>query len=431
MLEIDFIFANQEGHSKVGFRELIIALSKAPHESLFATELIIVLVEHFWDRYFKAIFFRCFIPFIIYFLLTIFYMSKFAVEGIAADAVWDLTFEFFARWIVVALTCYFAYFEVYVCFRDGLSYFTDIFNYLEWSSFFLNLYLVYSTCSVDPEEEGDRTTIRGLCAFAVVLMWLKAFYWMRIFTPTSFYVRLIVETLYDIRYFLILFVFILMTFANALLILSETRDDPLYTNYFSIAFINAVMNQYMLSLGEFDTENFKLDGADPLVWMVFIGTTFITQITFLNMLIAIMGDTFDRVSEVKEQSALVEKVRILADYVVVVKRESIERGDLSRFIVAITPKALGKDEAGTWEGTVTQLKKCIDTSMAQMKQQLNKRVGSVQGEVAAVNARLGSLDDKLNELHGSQQRLPSMEKIERSMRNILGEALNGVPYDGN
>ena len=32
----------------------------------------------------------------------------------------------------------------------------------------------------------------------------------------------------------------------------------------------------------------------------FLGATFITQITFLNMLIAIMGDTFGRVSEVKE-----------------------------------------------------------------------------------------------------------------------------------
>lgn len=36
------------------------------------------------------------------------------------------------------------------------------------------------------------------------------------------------------------------------------------------------------------------------------------------MLIAIMGDTFDRVSEVKMQSALSEKISILADYVIVV-----------------------------------------------------------------------------------------------------------------
>ena len=64
----------------------------------------------------------------------------------------------------------------------------------------------------------------------------------------------------------------------------------------------------MLSLGEFSTDNYGEDAKDSLVWIVFILTTFITQITFLNMLIAIMGDTFARVSEVKEQSALQEKI---------------------------------------------------------------------------------------------------------------------------
>ena len=113
------------------------------------------------------------------------------------------------------------------------------------------------------------------------------------------------------------------------------------------------MNQYLLSLGEFDTENYGSEGGDTLPWIVFIAATFITQITFLNMLIAIMGDTFARVSEAKEQSALSEKIQILADFVIVVRRESIEKGDLNRFIFAITPKNLGQDESSNWEGTVT------------------------------------------------------------------------------
>ena len=53
-------------------------------------------------------------------------------------------------------------------------------------------------------------------------MWLKAFYWLRLFSQTSFYIRLIIETISDIKYFLILFIFILMTFGNALLILDES-----------------------------------------------------------------------------------------------------------------------------------------------------------------------------------------------------------------
>lgn len=55
----------------------------------------------------------------------------------------------------------------------------------------------------------------------------------------------------------------------------------------------------MLSLGEFEVDNFEGDGKDTIIWIIFILTTFITQVTFLNMLIAIMGDTFSRVTESK------------------------------------------------------------------------------------------------------------------------------------
>ena len=51
-------------------------------------------------------------------------------------------------------------------------------------------------------------------------MWIKTFYWMRLFTATSFYIRLIQETLSDIKFFLILFVFILMTFGNTLMVMN-------------------------------------------------------------------------------------------------------------------------------------------------------------------------------------------------------------------
>ena len=53
-------------------------------------------------------------------------------------------------------------------------------------------------------------------------------------------------------------------------------------------------------------------------WVIFCLATLITHVTFLNMLIAIMGDTFARVTETREQSAFAEKIRIMSDYVFVV-----------------------------------------------------------------------------------------------------------------
>ena len=68
--------------------------------------------------------------------------------------------------------------------------------------------------------EEVNTTTRLLVTIAVFIMWIKAFYWMRLFGSTSFYIKLIRETLYDIRYFLILLVAILMSFGNCLLVMN-------------------------------------------------------------------------------------------------------------------------------------------------------------------------------------------------------------------
>ena len=132
-----------------------------------------------------------------------------------------------------------------------------------------------------------------------MFMWAKTFYWMRLFSGTSFYIRLIMETISDIKYFLILFLFIMMCFGSTLLVMNQGRSSEIYSSKFNISFLDAILNQYVLTIGDYDVEAFHEEGGDIILWCFFILTTFLTQITFLNVLIAIMGDTFDRVSEVK------------------------------------------------------------------------------------------------------------------------------------
>ena len=141
----------------------------------------------------------------------------------------------------------------------------------------------------------------NVTALAMFFMWIKAFYWMRLFSMFSNYVRLIRATLWDIKFFMILYFFILLTFANALIILNTGRleSKKLYDDIFSFRVLDAFFNIYLLSLGEFATDNFEGKQQDMMAWFIFFASTFITQITFLNMLIAVMSDTYDQVKEVE------------------------------------------------------------------------------------------------------------------------------------
>jgi hypothetical protein len=63
-------------------------------------------------------------------------------------------------------------------------------------------------------EYFDSNTIQTLGSFGMFLMWLKVFYWFRLFSSYAYYVRLIVQTLVDSGKFMLLVLLILVSFGN-------------------------------------------------------------------------------------------------------------------------------------------------------------------------------------------------------------------------
>ena len=57
-----------------------------------------------------------------------------------------------------------------------------------------------------------------IVAYTIACLWLKAFYWMRVFERPAFFVLLIKETLIGILPFMILLFIVLVLFANILYI---------------------------------------------------------------------------------------------------------------------------------------------------------------------------------------------------------------------
>ena len=71
-----------------------------------------------------------------------------------------------------------------------------------------------------------------------------------------------------------------------------------------------------------------------LLEILFLLATFFTAVTALNMLIAIMGDTFEKVLDGYEHHSREMKLKILQDYMHNIE----EKNDLKyNFIVLVTP----------------------------------------------------------------------------------------------
>ena len=73
------------------------------------------------------------------------------------------------------------------------DYYADFWNYIDSITLILNfIFLVVMTFSqVSETFVTDEFAIRRLGAFCCFFMWIKVFYWMRLFEPLAKYVSLI------------------------------------------------------------------------------------------------------------------------------------------------------------------------------------------------------------------------------------------------
>lgn len=72
---------------------------------------------------------------------------------------------------------------------------------------------------------------------------------------------------------------------------------------------------YLLSLGEFDMDGYKEGPNVAFAWFFFILATFVILVVFMNMLIAMMGETFGNVQLIQEETALLEQVQLIEDHI--------------------------------------------------------------------------------------------------------------------
>ena len=56
------------------------------------------------------------------------------------------------------------------------------------------------------DYETYAKVVRTLYAFSAIIMWIRFLYFFRIFRTTGYYIRMLVNVIQDIRYFIFIFV---------------------------------------------------------------------------------------------------------------------------------------------------------------------------------------------------------------------------------
>ena len=181
--------------------------------------------------------------------------------------------------------------------------------------FGLSLTALVVTCSIPNVPLLHIDDLRQIAAITSCLVTFKLFYWLRLFENTAFYILLLKQTLKDIKIFIVLIFVALATFGIPMIILNFNRqeENKVVDGLFSFWFLNMMINQYLLALGEFSIEKFHDNPQAILCYFFFVCATFITQITMFNMLIAIMGDTFEQITENRALNSVKSRLELMGD----------------------------------------------------------------------------------------------------------------------
>lgn len=100
------------------------------------------------------------------------------------------------------------------------------------------------------------------------------------------------------------------------------------------------------------------EGGNPqstFCYIIFIVATFITQITMLNMLIAIMGDTFERIYTEKAVNALKTKIELMHDMALIMNSKA-KNEEEKVFLFVVQPEQDEEEDVGEWVGTFNSIK---------------------------------------------------------------------------
>ena len=175
---------------------------------------------------------------------------------------------------------YFVLFETFQLVLRPYDYFTDFWNVFDLFRSVLLLAYVFLEMSYSITEGATSPDFLNLVLSALnLLSWFRALSYLRLFQGTRVFISLLVQTIVDMKAFTIVLAAALLGFTTTYGALNPSEQ-----------FSMSLKSQYRVMFGDFDTDDY-----DTVNWILFFIASVLMCLVMLNMLIAIMGDTYGKV----------------------------------------------------------------------------------------------------------------------------------------
>ena len=149
--------------------------------------------------------------------------------------------------------------------------------------------------------------------FVVILVFIKICSLLRIFESYCFLVKMLLGVFYDLKHFLLFFLFVITGFtimaeivlysAHSPVMEPEAGEDYVYSKYlkdekgsYRTDFFFFVMSMRE-SIGDYDTDTMTNPSATPfplLAWFLWFIVMLVGNIVFMNFIIAVVSESYEK-----------------------------------------------------------------------------------------------------------------------------------------
>jgi hypothetical protein len=263
----------------------------------------------------------------------------------------------------------------------GKSYFKDFWNYLDLTSIFLSITLA---SLVATDQHASAQVVMGI---ALYLRWFGFLFYFQAFSGTGKLIRMIIQITIDIRYLLLILVLSILaaSFAfNALQPVStEQQLNSFLFNFFNILILN---NGY-------EPDELVYSGYAGIKMVLYIISMIFVPIILLNLLIALMSDSFENIQDRAFVELNMLRAKIIEEqkyglFSIFSKRLSTNKEE-ERYLHVVVPKGENRAKLPTeeYQGVLNAMKRDI----GEVKADVKKQVDEVKKQVDDVKTQIDDL----------------------------------------
>jgi len=229
------------------------------------------------------------------------------------------------------------------------------------------------------DTKHDQTSfvvqvVKGFYGFLFIVLGVKLFYFLRAFRETGFLVNMVTQVIIRTTNFLLLIGIGILTFGAAFYMLQRESGD-FYTNDESST-TEMIFLAYVMLLGDTKQIDSFVSGWIRVIFTLY---TLFNVIIMLNLLIAVIGDTFDRVQDGAVRAWNAEILKIIIEYIIKSRDQGQERTYLYVVRPLVDENSLGDagiEETNQWRGRIREITKDVERKLKRQSIDLTTRINA-------------------------------------------------------